>query len=57
MAQITKDLNAEIARTEEPTREEKNEGCKKSKLKNAKLIVFRVFDKMNKNKYLIGGAR
>jgi len=29
MTQIIKDLNEETARTEESTREEKNEGCKK----------------------------
>jgi hypothetical protein len=57
MTQIIKDLNAEEVRIEEPAREEKNEGCKKIKLKNAKLTVVRVFDKINKNKYLIGGAR
>jgi hypothetical protein len=33
MSQIIKDLNGEEARTEESTREEKNEGCKKNKLK------------------------
>jgi len=30
MTQITKDLKEEVVRTEEPVREEKNEGCKKS---------------------------
>ena len=50
MTQIIKDLNAEEVRIEEPAREEKNEGCKKIKLKNAKLTVVRVFDKINKNK-------
>jgi hypothetical protein len=33
MTQITKYLNAEVARTEESTREEKDEGCKKIKIK------------------------
>jgi len=39
MTQIIKDLIAEVARTEEPAREEKMRVAKKIKLKNAKLTV------------------
>lgn len=49
MTQITKNLNAEVSRIEEAAREEKMKDAKKIKLKNAKLTVVQVFDKVNKN--------